>query len=50
MPKCLNKVKVNKYDKTNNIAKGILSMKRPTCLFWGLRDNIAPPKMGHEFY
>ena len=33
----------------HNMREDLVNIKPPTCLIWGLNDNITPPRVAHEF-
>lgn len=47
--KAIRVIKVARNAQRLNMREEIRSMKQPTCLIWGLNDNITPPYVAHEF-
>ena len=48
--KALRVIKIAKNAQRTNLANELHKIKVPTCLIWGLNDNITPPYVAHEFH
>jgi len=43
-------VTVARNAQKHNLREELARLHTPTCLIWGLNDNITPPTVAHEFY
>lgn len=49
-PAAMRVVRIARDAQRMNMSEEIKHIHTPTCLIWGLNDNITPPKVAHEFH
>ncbi len=48
--KAIRVIRIAKNAQRTNLADDLHKIKTPTCLIWGLNDNITPAYVAHEFH